>query len=320
MSAFLDEQAEEKEALEAIYPEEFTVIEVEGEDLPTYSFHLVPDPTGDASSNHIEINLVCKLPTSYPGDEPPIFEVQLVKGLSKKQAGEVRVVAEVTASENLGMASLFTVIESVREWLVDNNVAGQDGSMYADMMRRMNEKGTKEKKAAEKKAVAIAADSEGLEEEIDPEELERIRRRQTGTPVTPESFLAWKKTFEADFAASKLAKGGGPTGRPDSSVSGGGELDMSRPTGKQLFQTNRAGMEDALLAAGEREEASQAIAGALSGLEEGQVAIAEGLFAGEDDDLDFDFDEDEDEDEDDGSYDEDEDEDDGSYDEDDEDE
>ena len=35
------------------------------------------------------------------------------------------------------MAAIFTICEAVREWLNSNNVKGQDdGSMYAQMMRR----------------------------------------------------------------------------------------------------------------------------------------------------------------------------------------
>lgn len=36
---------------------------------------------------------------------------------------------------------------------------------------------------------------------IDPEEAERIRRRQFGTPVTPETFLAWKLAFDLEMQA-----------------------------------------------------------------------------------------------------------------------
>ena len=98
------------------------------------------------------------------------------------------------------MASIFTVAEAVREWLVDHNVKGQDGSMYADMMRRMNEKETGEKKAAENKAIAEAADAEeGNEDQMDEEELERLRKRQAGTLVTEASFLEWKSKFDAEM-------------------------------------------------------------------------------------------------------------------------
>ena len=34
---------------------------------------------------------------------------------------------------------------------------------------------------------------------VDAEEAERIRRRQFGTPVTPETFLAWKLAFDLEM-------------------------------------------------------------------------------------------------------------------------
>lgn len=40
---------------------------------------------------------------------------------------------------------------------------------------------------------------------IDPEEEARIRRRQAGTQVTPESFLAWKEKFDAEMLELKIA-------------------------------------------------------------------------------------------------------------------
>ncbi len=49
-----------------------------------------------------------------------------------------------------------------QEWLQDNNVPGQDGSMYADMIRRMQQKEVETKKKVEKAAILAAADAEQL--------------------------------------------------------------------------------------------------------------------------------------------------------------
>lgn len=58
------------------------------------------------------------------------------------------------------MASVYTIVEAIRLWLQDNNVAGQDGSMYADMVRRMQQKNVESKKKAEKAAVVAAAEAD----------------------------------------------------------------------------------------------------------------------------------------------------------------
>lgn len=76
----------------------------------------------------------------------------------------------------------------------------------------------------------------------DPEEEERIRKRQAGTAVTAESFARWRDAFEAE--ERERAKGQGKSAGP------GAE---DRPTGKQLFLSNRAGLEEAILAAAENE-------------------------------------------------------------------
>jgi hypothetical protein len=76
------------------------------------------------------------LPADYPGSVPPLMEMEVEKGLGKKHIEELREIINKTATENIGMPSVFTIAEAAREWLRDNNVAGQDGSMYADMVGR----------------------------------------------------------------------------------------------------------------------------------------------------------------------------------------
>ena len=43
---------------------------------------------------------------------------------------------------------------------------------------------------------------------LDPEEEERIRRRQAGHPVTVEVFMEWKKKFEAEMREIRLREEG----------------------------------------------------------------------------------------------------------------
>ena len=286
----VEEQQEEIEALEAIYPDEFTLID---SSPPCYKIHLVPDPNSDDNDNHVGIYLMVKIPLDYP-NEIPSFEIEIEKGLGKKQCDEIIDVAVNTATENIGIASTFAVAEAVREWLVDNNVAGQDGSMYAQMMLREKLKDVEDKRAEERKAIARAADAEVASVEVNDEELEKIRLRQRGTPVTLESFMEWKIKFEEEIRLLR-------------EKDGLKEIGTTRPTGKELFQTNRAGMEDALLAAAATEELAtqaEAIGEAAASAEgedgdNGGVAVAANLFlAADDEDLDLDFDSSDDDDED----------------------
>ena len=142
------------------------------------------------------IRLVCQYPENYP-EVIPILSIEAVKGLSDGQIRELKSLADQTATENLGMPSIFTIAEALKEWLLDNNVEGQDGSMYGEMLRRMQEKEMKLKKQVEKAAVGAAADYElriGTEE-LDREEEERLRRRQAGTQVSVDTFLGWTDRY-----------------------------------------------------------------------------------------------------------------------------
>lgn len=63
-----------------------------------------------------------------------------LKGLAEEQRNLLLELALATAEANMGMPSIFSCCEAVREWLLDNNFKGQDdGSMYAQMMRKAKE-------------------------------------------------------------------------------------------------------------------------------------------------------------------------------------
>ena len=145
----------------------------------------------------------------------------------------------------MGGPSIFGIAEAIKDWLMDNNNSGQDGSMYAEMMRRVQQKDAVEKKKVDKAAISAAADSEMRAEIIDPAEQERIRKRQAGTQVTLETFISWKIKFDDEMKAIAEA------GKKGTIV----EVD-ERQSGRQLFQSNRVGTEDeeALLAAAEGEQ------------------------------------------------------------------
>lgn len=100
--------------------------------------------------------------------------------------------------------------------------------MYAEMMRRMQQKDIEKKKKKEKAAIVSAADSEVITNcatlccadfvysccsqrvgtSMDPEEEERIRKRQAGHPVTVEVFMEWKARFEEEMRCLRLAEEG----------------------------------------------------------------------------------------------------------------
>jgi hypothetical protein len=99
-------------------------------------------------------------------------------------------------------------------------------------MRRMQQKDVEIKKKAEKAANSAAANAEIAIKIIDPEEEERLRKREAGTPVTEETFNAWKKRFEEEMAQIALLSG------QDNSKD-----KTEKLTGKQLFLMSKAGEE-----------------------------------------------------------------------------
>jgi hypothetical protein len=112
------------EALEAIYPEEFS-LSLTG-DVPVYTIKLVPDPSAEPEENHVSVALVCLIPASYPdADTLPVLTIEVLKGLSKRQADEIKEAADACAAENVGMASIFTVAECVREVRAPRNLVPQ---------------------------------------------------------------------------------------------------------------------------------------------------------------------------------------------------
>ena len=267
-----DAQLEELEVLSSIFPDELEVVQAAAP--RELRLQLVPHaPGGD--ENHVAITLVAVLPADYPSAVPPELTIEIQKGLGQKQRDELKALADKTASADVGVPVIFTVCEALKEWLCDNNVAGQDGSMYSEMLRREQKKDSDQKRRDEKKAISRAADLEVAEKMVDPEEEERIRRRQAGQPVTVESFNAWKAKFDEEMRAQAALFNGGQVP---------GEGLEARLTGKQLFLQNKAGLLDGddLVASAENDE--ELGGGAEADEPSKRAAGGEPLFEDDDDD------------------------------------
>lgn len=262
MSAFEEEQANEAEALEAIFMDDF-------EQISSSPFHyrikLMPFAPGDGEENHVVISFECKIPEAYP-DVAPDMEVIVEKGLSDEQRLELLTLSAEKAAENLGMAMVYTLCEEIQEWLRNNNEPGQDNSMYASMMRRMQEKKKEEIATAEAKEAARPL------EEVEEEERNRQKILE-GTPVTPETFNTWNENFLKEMQAKQNV----------------GPDKENKMTGREYFASTDAWAlnEENTMVAGQEEEVTQNVAA---------LTVDQDLFA--DDDLDDfdDFSEDDDDD------------------------
>eukprot|EP00892_Ulva_mutabilis_P003447 jgi/Ulvmu1/1474/UM011_0204.1 len=148
---------------------------------------------------------------TYP-EEPPLLKLSNTRGLSNSEIDKLTAVVHETADENVGMASVFAIMQAAQDWL-EAKVGLEQEEDPAVVKKREEE--------AEERRIAEA--------------------RAQGTPVTPESFAAWKEAFEAEMQAAKVAAGEVVEGTAAS----------TKKTGKQFFLEKYGAGADSQVAASE---------------------------------------------------------------------
>ncbi|KAG2522537.1 hypothetical protein BBO99_00005959 [Phytophthora kernoviae] len=220
MTDYKEEQSMEVEALEAIYMDDFTKL---SDDPLSFQVRVVPNQ--DGKNNFVAMTLKVDIPATYP-DVEPTLEIILNKGLSDRQHKEMKELLTQQIEENMGMAMMYTLCEAVREYLVENNREGNDGSEHQEMLRRMETRKKKEDKVeAEKEEEAMARSQE--------------KRVFHGTPVTVETFAVWKEKFEAEMQTT-----------PKTSVK---DEASAKLTGRQLWNKGMVTEDSAVEAEAEAE-------------------------------------------------------------------
>ncbi|XP_006626344.1 RWD domain-containing protein 1 [Lepisosteus oculatus] len=169
MTDYGEEQRNELEALESIYPDSFTVL---SENPSSFTITV----TSDAGENDETVQTTLKFTyvETYP-DEPPLYEIFSQDNLEDSDITDILTLLQQQAEENLGMVMIFTLVTAVQEKL--NEIVDQIKK------RREEEKRRKEKEA---------------------EEAEKVQFH--GTPVTIENFLSWKARFELEMTELKRKK------------------------------------------------------------------------------------------------------------------
>ncbi|XP_072251102.1 RWD domain-containing protein 1 isoform X2 [Leuresthes tenuis] len=169
MTDYGEEQRNEVEALEAIYPDSFTVL---SEDPTSFTITVTSD-AGEHGET-VEATLKFTYVDKYP-DEPPLWEICFQENLEDSDTEDILTLLQQQAEENLGMVMIFTLVTAVQEKLNE----------IVDMMKNRQEE---EKRRKEKEA----------------EEAEKVAFQ--GTVVTIENFLAWKARFELEMAEVRRKK------------------------------------------------------------------------------------------------------------------
>ncbi|XP_010690076.2 uncharacterized protein LOC104903684 [Beta vulgaris subsp. vulgaris] len=173
MTDYLQEQEMEIEALEAILMDDFKEIHSGESGLNTsnkcYHITITPqdDEEDDSASMPVELALIFSHTENYP-DEPPLLNVLSIRGIPIEDLRFLKEKLKQEATENLGMAMVYTLVTSAKEWL--SGRFGQDGANDG-----------------------AADDEQAKDEVIIPH----------GEPVTVETFLAWRERYEAELALER---------------------------------------------------------------------------------------------------------------------
>ncbi|KAK9101252.1 hypothetical protein Scep_024682 [Stephania cephalantha] len=173
MPDYAQEQEMEIEALEAILMDDFKEIDCSESGLSTTNrcFQITLSPQDDdieeSKVNPVQLAIIFSHTEKYP-DEPPLLNVRSLRGMHGEDLNGLRQKLEQEASENLGMAMVYTLVTSAKEWLTDK-------------FSSLDEAEDAEEEDAEKDEIIVPH----------------------GEPVTIETFLAWREKFEAEIALER---------------------------------------------------------------------------------------------------------------------
>lgn len=215
MSDYVQEQDMEIEALEAILMDDFREIHSSESGLNTsnrcFQITLSPqDEEVDESSPSVRLALIFSHTEKYP-DEPPLLSVKSLRGIQSGDLTVLKEKLEQEASENLGMAMIYTLVTSAKEWLSER--FAQDGD-----------------------ADNASEDEVAKDEIIVPH----------GEPVTIETFLAWRERVEAELALerAKLMPDSALTAPKEKKLTGRQWFESGRPSVKGAASIDEESDED----------------------------------------------------------------------------
>nr|GEV32860.1 hypothetical protein [Tanacetum cinerariifolium] len=126
MTDHVQEQEMEIEALEAILMDEFSEIQPFESGLNTSNrcFQITLSPQDDdmdeASTTPVQLGLIFSHTEKYP-DEIPLLNVNVrsIRGIHTSDLKVLKEKLEQEASENLGMAMIYTLVSSAKDWLTE---------------------------------------------------------------------------------------------------------------------------------------------------------------------------------------------------------
>eukprot|EP01084_Bolivina_argentea_P188772 324857_1 len=191
MTDYEQEQQDELESLECLYPNTFK----RDKDEPNkkFSIEILPHPDSD-EPNHIGIKLHVSYPCKYP-EETASFRIECIKGLNDKQMQKLSELCITLSNDNIGSPSMFTICTELQEWLIQNNIPS-DTSLH-DQMKAQKELKARLQRLTfgdeEKTDDHTAADVHAVTD------FDQTYQRAKGTPVNKKTFAKWAKKFLKNY-------------------------------------------------------------------------------------------------------------------------
>ena len=213
MGVISEDQEQELEALQAIYPNELSIlsqipgdvrfsINLKSEDSDGGHNRVTTQNKGSDDEDEVvesdkvfSVTLEFILPEEYPDEVPSILIQDRSPNIFASDEEELLSLLNQEAEQNLGMVMAFTLAQIAVEWL----------------NKRKDEDDARKKEKEEQRLREI-------------EEAEQ--KRFEGTRVTVESFMNWKMAFDEEMAQLKA--------RERAKIDTGNKL-----TGRELFEKDR---------------------------------------------------------------------------------
>lgn len=206
-----EEQKEEREVLDSIFPDEIQDIS-DTEYRVSISLEVKHDSEEEPESPMIILNV--RYPEAYP-DEAPVLDITQPPNASKHehldiQEDKARLLdaLQETIEENMGMAMVFSLVSTLKD--------------AAELLI-----------AERQQAVQVLKDVESAKAE------EEENRKFEGEKVTHDSFLAWREKFREEMDEEKARKTAEV--EAEEKKKRGGKLEEKKLTGKQLWQQGLVG-------------------------------------------------------------------------------
>ena len=206
-----EEQVEEREVLDSIFPEEITDI---SETEYRISMALDVPTLGDEDEEQPVIQLSVRYGEAYP-DEAPTLDITAPPNAARHEhlhvhEDKARLLQALapTIEENLGMAMVFTLYSTLKD------------EAESLIMERQN------------------AVNEAHEQELRKAEAEENRKFE-GSKVTPESFRKWQAEFKLEMEALKQRQK--EQVEAEEKKKNRGKVDEKKMSGRALWEAGLAG-------------------------------------------------------------------------------